>query len=878
MSLTQIIPFLLLSLFAVLAPIKLSAQDVVLAGWHEFTGHQVHRFLNSAKSADTSLTDVEGLLYGGNGSRDWGSTDGTYGPSEAIGTSVKDGTMSLRTNEPNLYLSVENNTTGNLVLSSIVFDFASVSSNAPQNLTLYYDSGDLTDADDTVILSMTNILNGLGANSDYEDELISLSVLADQSLAPGESAIFRFVPDTANNAFQAMSIDNVAILGYAASADFRVVTYNIHGGKGSGDSTYNRQNIIDFRDNFLQGEDVLCLQEVDFQSGWWDDIKSILSDYPHTYQTINETTKIFTSKETSIAILSKHPFVTTHNELVNTDPTYDKWERHAQHVQILVGQELIDIFHYHNTYDPDDGNGVGTSEYAGMENFRDYILDRIDAQALTDRGRLLALGDFNIGGSTVDTLMPDLVERKSDWVDHVVGMFDFENSGVYSTGGAGADLSDHDGVWATFDLATPSPDPMTWAAVPASSNTGTITMTATTAVDSNAVEYFFTNTTVGDGSHDSGWQVSPVYTDSRLVEGVSYAYTVMARDKSANANVTSASASASAISTIEYVAPPYKEGFENGFSNWLQVTDDDYDWTVHSGGTPSAAGPSAASEGTYYLYAEGHDAPASNSIASVEASFDFSALSAPAIQFDYHMYGYYIDYLALDVHDGASWTTNVWLKDPLPSIHTSSTDPWSTALVDLSAYAGLSNVKLRFRTKITQYFSADPAIDNICIDELSVISYANWEATAFAAAPGGTDTSSTGNPDSDSLVNLLEFAFGTDPNASDSNVMTVDEIGGNFTPGTPTVDVEFSPLAVKARFVRLVDHANSGFTYTAEFSHDLLTWEGLEGSSAIRVTGTSESNGYEAVELNYPLFLSSGRKAQFFRMQVNDTESDDTQP
>lgn len=775
---------LLLVPLCLLQSLALWADDVVLVGWHEFTGNQLHRFLNSAKSEDTSLTDVSGLIYGGNGSRDWGSTDGTYGPSEAVGTSVKDGAMSLKldtVNNSKLYFSVVNNTAGNLVLSSIAFDFASVSINAPKDLMLYYHSGDLTNADATLIHSMTDIFNGLGANSDYEDELISLSALADQSLAPGESATFRLDASNAIRNDTAMSIDNVAILGYAASADFRVVTYNIQGGKGTGDSTYNRQNIIDFRDNFLQGEDVLFLQEVDFQSGWWDDIKSILSDYTETHQTINTTTAPLdwpwqSQKQTSIAVLSKHPLVSVHEELVNTDPTYDEWERHAQHVQIQVGGELVHIFHYHNTHDPDpnDGTGVNSSEYAGMENFRDYILDRIDANALSNPGRVLALGDFNINATLVDTLMPDLVDRQSDWVDHVAAMFDFENSGVYSTGLAGADLSDHDAVWAAFDLQAPTPDAMTWASQPASTNTGTITMTATTAIDSNAVEYYFTNTTVVDGSHDSGWQVSPVYTDSRLVEGVSYSYTVMARDKSANANVTSASVSASATSTIEYVAPPYKESFESGIGNWVQSAGDDYDWMVHSGLTPAGmedtpnAGPSGASDGTYYLYAEGHQGQGPYGVASVEASFDFSALTAPAIQFDYHMFGVYIKYLALDVYDGTSWTTDVWRKDNQQ--HFSITDPWSTALVDLSAYAGLSNVKLRFSTGNKQWFAADPAIDNICIDELSVISYANWEAIAFAAAPGGTDTSSTGNPDMDGYDNEGEWIFGTDPLIWDSPI------------------------------------------------------------------------------------------------------------
>lgn len=767
---------LLLAPLCLLQTLALCADDVVLTGWSDFSSaFQAHKWLSGAKAAVSDLNNVSGALYGGDGARDtWGSTDGTYGATEAVGSSATDGAMSIKVDNDKVRFKITNGTGRNLHLSKVLFDFASVSGGSPQNLSIYYQSGGLSDPDETLLIRWESILNGLGTVSDYEDMELDLSILEDQILGPGQEAIFRFQVDTSNNNSQAMALDNIAILG--DYADFAVVTYNIHGGKNRTDSTYVEQNIIDFRDNHLQGEDVLCFQEVDFQNGWWDDIKGIFSDYPYTYQTINSTTSGW-PKYTSIAILSKHPFVSTHAELVNTDPTYDKWERHGQHVQIQVGGELVHIFHYHNTYDPDDGTGVDSSEYAGMENFRDFILDRIDSQALSERGRVVALGDFNFNGTMVDTLMPNLVDRKSDWVDHVAAMFDFENSGVYSTGATGSNISDHDAVWAEFDLEAPSPDPMTWASEPASTISGAITMEAAVASDLRGVEYYFTNTTIGDGSHDSGWQDSPIYIDSGLTEGATYSYTVMARDKSANGNVTGASAPASATTTIVYVAPPYKESFEDGIGNWVQSAGDNYDWMVHSGLTPAGmedtpnAGPSGASDGTYYLYAEGHQGQGPDGVASVEANFDFSALTAPAIQFDYHMFGLYIKYLALDVYDGTNWTTDVWRKDNQQ--HFSITDPWSTALVDLSAYAGMSNVKLRFSTGNKQWFAADPAIDNICVDEKLTILYEQWAANAFVSAPGGTDTSSTGNPDSDEWDNEGEWIFGTDPLIWDSPIKTM---------------------------------------------------------------------------------------------------------
>ncbi|MDF7824761.1 glycosyl hydrolase [Pontiellaceae bacterium B12227] len=214
---------------------------------------------------------------------------------------------------------------------------------------------------------------------------------------------------------------------------------------------------------------------------------------------------------------------------------------------------------------------------------------------------------------------------------------------------------------------------------------------------------------------------------------------------------------------------PYAESFEMGMGGWQQVAADDYDWTLRSGGTPTAAaGPSGASDGEWYLYAEGHHGLGSNKTASVMARFDFSAVSTPELTFDYHMYGNYIDYLALDVFDGSSWTLNVWRKDGKQ--HASSSTPWSSAEVDLSAYAGTGVLTLRFRTANLQWNSADPAIDNIVIVDNMISPYDQWAEDAFSGAPGGTDTSATGNPDGDSNNNNLEWILATDPMVSDSPI------------------------------------------------------------------------------------------------------------
>lgn len=94
------------------------------------------------------------------------------------------------------------------------------------------------------------------------------------------------------------------------------------------------------------------------------------------------------------------------------------------------------------------------------------------------------------------------------------------------------------------DATPPSPNPMTWASVPAWWSARSVTMRASTASDSSGVQYYFQ--CVGGGGHDSGWQAGSTYTDANLSPGVRYSYRVSARDLSSSRNQTSWSATGSA--------------------------------------------------------------------------------------------------------------------------------------------------------------------------------------------------------------------------------------------------------------------------------------------------------------------------------------------
>jgi hypothetical protein len=243
-------------------------------------------------------------------------------------------------------------------------------------------------------------------------------------------------------------------------------------------------------------------------------------------------------------------------------------------------------------------------------------------------------------------------------------------------------------------------------------------------------------------------------------------------------------ASDTAIDNIRIDVPaqslPYAESFENGLGAWTQSTADDFDWSLNSGFTETTnTGPSGASDGSQYFYVENHDSGTQYKTAQVECRFDLSGVDSAELTFDYHMYGVYIDFLAVDVFDGTTWTSNVWNRTGQQQ--SSSEDPWLNASVDLSAYAGHDEVTIRFRSKQKQWHAADTAIDNIRVENPIDAAYTQWATVAFSNAPGGTDQTTSGNPDSDRYNNKQEWALILNPLLPDEPVLEQSISNSNFT-------------------------------------------------------------------------------------------------
>ena len=135
-------------------------------------------------------------------------------------------------------------------------------------------------------------------------------------------------------------------------------------------------------------------------------------------------------------------------------------------------------------------------------------------------------------------------------------------------------------------------------------------------------------------------------------------------------------------------------------------TGDNFDWTRHSGSTGSSGtGPSAAFDGTWYLYTE--TSPSSTWGATANLTIDCidpASWTEASLVFAYHMYGSSMGTLNVDVSDdnGATWT-NVW------TLSGNQGNAWHEASVNLSSYT--SQIDLRIQSVGGTSFTSDMAID-----------------------------------------------------------------------------------------------------------------------------------------------------------------------
>ena len=194
------------------------------------------------------------------------------------------------------------------------------------------------------------------------------------------------------------------------------------------------------------------------------------------------------------------------------------------------------------------------------------------------------------------------------------------------------------------------------------------------------------------------------------------------------------------IADVVYTCPtttaifPYNESFENTLGDWVQDSDDDLDWTIFSGATPSNnTGPTAANDGTYYIYVEATTPNFPSKTAIIETPcFNLTTITDPQMTFDYHMYGANMGRLDVQVKTA---TTN-W--NTLLTRINDYGDNWLSITLNLAAYANATDLKVRFKASTGSGFASDIAIDAFSIRSATVttnISTTNPKDAFLKVAP-----------------------------------------------------------------------------------------------------------------------------------------------
>ena len=137
-----------------------------------------------------------------------------------------------------------------------------------------------------------------------------------------------------------------------------------------------------------------------------------------------------------------------------------------------------------------------------------------------------------------------------------------------------------------------------------------------------------------------------------------------------------------------------------------------------------------------------------------------------------------------------------------------------------------------------------------------------WQVRYFGV--GSAQAAAGANPDGDSLTNLQEFAFGTDPSKSSGG--SVQWTGSTLLAAglpVPYASGTAGSFTFRAVFARRKDFAAAGLSYSVEFSGDLTTYKASTSTPSV----LADNGTIQVVSVPYPFFVN-GKKATYFRVKV----------
>jgi len=155
---------------------------------------------------------------------------------------------------------------------------------------------------------------------------------------------------------------------------------------------------------------------------------------------------------------------------------------------------------------------------------------------------------------------------------------------------------------------------------------------------------------------------------------------------------------------------PHVENFEDEDNlSWLQHNGESFDWTIHSGSTPTpGTGPAAAFQGDQYAYIEASDQDPLDVAAFLSPCYDLTGKTSAELTLWYHMHGAGLGALQIGASTDGGTT---WIQ--LTDISGPQGDEWVEVTTDLSYYVG-QVVWLRIAGRV-----GGPTLD-VSIDSIKV--------------------------------------------------------------------------------------------------------------------------------------------------------------
>ncbi|MBN1763636.1 MAG: carbohydrate binding domain-containing protein [Sedimentisphaerales bacterium] len=227
------------------------------------------------------------------------------------------------------------------------------------------------------------------------------------------------------------------------------------------------------------------------------------------------------------------------------------------------------------------------------------------------------------------------------------------------------------------------------------------------------------------------------YIDNTALNDTIYLYAATAVDM--DANESAYSTKVLTMLNEDSLSLLSSEDFEEDPCDWTNVTGDSHNWIRSSGKTPIGesygnTGPDGGADNSngYVFFETALAYDGANELG------DTAWLESPEIDgsnrvltFYYHMYGNHIGSLHVDVYDG-TWNNDIWSISGQQ--HTSQSDPYTQAIVDLTDFTRPIQIRLRA-------VAAGGYLGNIAIDDIEV--YGLDESTDNPLTNPGFETGDT---------------------------------------------------------------------------------------------------------------------------------------